>query len=61
MNKDQIQGRAEQAKGVVKEVTGKVIGNKELEIEGKIEKTTGKVQSSLGDAKEKLKDAIDKA
>ena len=41
MNKDQIQGRAEQAKGVVKEVTGKVIGNKELEIEGKIDEVLG--------------------
>lgn len=60
MNKDQIQGRVEQAKGAVKEVTGKVIGNKKLETEGKIDKTSGKVQSGFGDAKEKLKDTIDK-
>jgi uncharacterized protein YjbJ (UPF0337 family) len=60
MNKDQIQGRVEQVKGAVKEATGKVIGNKELEVEGRIDKTTGKVQSGFGDVKEKLKDTIDK-
>ena len=37
-----------------------VTGNKELEIEGRIDKTAGKVQSGFGDAKEKLKDRIDK-
>ncbi|MBP6225956.1 MAG: CsbD family protein [Rhizobacter sp.] len=60
MNKDQVKGRVEQAKGAAKEIAGKVTGNKELEIEGRIDKTAGKVQSGFGDAKEKLKDRIDK-
>jgi len=37
MNKDQVKGRIEEAKGKVKEVAGKVVGNKDLEQEGKIQ------------------------
>jgi uncharacterized protein YjbJ (UPF0337 family) len=60
MNKDQVKGRAEEAKGAVKESTGKVIGNRDLEAEGAADKAAGKVQKNYGDAKEKVKDAIDK-
>jgi uncharacterized protein YjbJ (UPF0337 family) len=35
MDKDRIQGSAEQAKGKVKEVAGKVFGDTKLESEGK--------------------------
>ena len=35
MNKDRIEGSAEQAKGKVKEVAGKVTGDAKLETEGK--------------------------
>lgn len=55
MNKDQVKGRINEAKGIVKEVTGKVMGNKELEIEGKIQKTSGKGQVGFGDLKENIK------
>jgi uncharacterized protein YjbJ (UPF0337 family) len=51
MNKDQIRGRTEQAKGKIKEVVGKAIGNKDLERKGKIENTKGKVQAEYGDVK----------
>jgi uncharacterized protein YjbJ (UPF0337 family) len=61
MNKDQVKGRVEQAKGNVKETTGKVIGNKDLEAEGTVDKAVGKAQATYGDAKEKIKKAIDKA
>jgi len=61
MNKDQVKGRAEQASGSVKEAAGKLVGNKKLEGEGKVDKAAGKVQAGYGDAKEKVKDAIDKA
>lgn len=60
MNKDQVQGRVEQAKGAVKETTGKVVGNDRLRAEGKLDKTGGKIQSGVGDVKEKVKDAVDK-
>lgn len=60
MNKDQVKGRAEQAKGAVKETTGKVVGNKDLQAEGTVDKAAGKAQATYGDTKEKVKSAIDK-
>lgn len=60
MNKDQVSGRVEQAKGAVKETTGKAVGNKDLEAEGSVDKAAGKTQATFGDAKEKVKSAIDK-
>ncbi|MDQ2927514.1 MAG: CsbD family protein [Caldimonas sp.] len=61
MNKDQVKGRVEEAKGSVKETTGKVVGNDNLRDKGIVDKAAGKVQAGYGDAKEKLKSAIDKA
>ncbi|MGJ7489270.1 CsbD family protein [Variovorax sp. ZT4R33] len=58
MNKDQVEGRIDQAKGKVKEVAGRATGNESLEAKGMAEKTGGKVQSTYGDTKEKAKDAI---
>ena len=49
MDKDWINGSAEQAKGAVKETAGKVFGDKKLETEGKTEKAAGKVQNAVGD------------
>ena len=60
MNKDQVEGRVEQAKGSVKEAVGKAVGNKEAEAQGTVDKTAGKVQSGYGDAKEKVKDTLKK-
>ena len=60
MNKDQVKGRVEQAKGKVKEVTGNIIGNKKLETEGAVEKNLGKGQAGYGDAKEDVKDSFKK-
>jgi uncharacterized protein YjbJ (UPF0337 family) len=58
MNKDQVEGRFEEAKGKVKEIAGKIVGNKDLEQEGKIQNTEGKVQAGYGDLKEDIKDAL---
>lgn len=60
MNKDQVKGRVQQAKGSVKEATGKVVGNRSLEAEGKVDKTAGKGQAAYGDVKEKVRDAAKK-
>jgi uncharacterized protein YjbJ (UPF0337 family) len=61
MNKDQVKGRVEQAKGSVKETTGKAVGNPNLQSEGTVDKAAGKVQATYGDAKEKVKSAVNKA
>jgi uncharacterized protein YjbJ (UPF0337 family) len=60
MNKDQVKGRMEQAKGSVKEATGKVVGNDNLQAEGQIDKAAGKAQATYGDVKENVKDAVKK-
>lgn len=58
MNKEQTRGRIDQATGSIKEATGKLVGNKELEQKGKQEKVEGKVQAAYGDLKSDLKKAI---
>jgi uncharacterized protein YjbJ (UPF0337 family) len=57
MNKDQIQGRVEEAKGAIKQTTGHVTGKPDLEDRGTLEKVAGKVQKTYGDVKEQVKDA----
>ena len=54
MNKDQIKGRVEEAKGKVKVVVGKAVGNKRVEAEGDVEQVAGKVQKTYGDAKNEV-------
>ena len=59
INKDQVEGRVEEAKGTVKEVTGKILDDKGMEIEGNIQKNVGKVQSGYGDLKKDIKDTTE--
>ena len=61
MNKDQVQGRATEAKGDIKEAAGKLVGNQKLQGEGLVDQAKGKAQAGLGDAKEKVKNAIDRS
>ena len=55
MDKDRIQGSAEQAKGKVKEVAGKLTGDAKLENEGKADKAAGKLQNAVGGIKDALR------
>jgi uncharacterized protein YjbJ (UPF0337 family) len=55
MDKDRIAGSAKVIKGATKEAVGKVIGDRNLEADGKVEKTAGKVQNALGGLKDALK------
>jgi uncharacterized protein YjbJ (UPF0337 family) len=55
MDKDRIKGSAEQAKGKVKEVAGKVFGDSKLESEGKGDQIKGKVQNAIGGIKDTLR------
>jgi uncharacterized protein YjbJ (UPF0337 family) len=57
INKDQVEGRADEAKGKIKEVVGRVVGNKNLQARGKFQKNLGAVQASVGDVKEDIKKA----
>jgi uncharacterized protein YjbJ (UPF0337 family) len=55
MDKDRIDGSAQQAKGTVKEIAGKVTGDAKLESEGKADKVAGKVQNAIGGLKDALR------
>jgi uncharacterized protein YjbJ (UPF0337 family) len=57
MDKDRIEGSANQAKGAVKEAAGKVTGDAKLQAEGAADKVKGKVQNAVGGAKDALRDA----
>jgi uncharacterized protein YjbJ (UPF0337 family) len=57
VNKDQIKGRVEEAKGAVKEATGKLVGDETLEAKGNIQKNLGKVEAKFGDVKQDVKDS----
>jgi uncharacterized protein YjbJ (UPF0337 family) len=59
MNKDRIEGAAEQAKGKVKEVAGKVTGDSKLETEGKADQVAGKIKNTVGGLKDAVKEAVD--
>jgi uncharacterized protein YjbJ (UPF0337 family) len=52
MDKDRVEGMGHQAKGTVKEVAGKVTGDKKTEAEGKAERAAGKAQNAVGGVKD---------
>ncbi len=58
MDKDRIEGVAQQVKGSIKEAIGKVTGDTQTEAEGKAEKAAGKVQNTVGGAKDTVRDAL---
>ncbi len=60
MDQDRIDGAAKQAKGAVKEVVGKALGDAKLQAEGGAEKTEGKIQNAIGGVKDVVRDALDK-
>jgi len=49
--KDKIKGGINEAKGKVKEETGRATGNPDLRDRGTAEKISGKVQRKVGDVK----------
>lgn len=57
MDKDRIEGSANQAKGAVKLAAGKMTGDAKLQAEGTAEKAKGKLQNAVGGAKDALRDA----
>jgi uncharacterized protein YjbJ (UPF0337 family) len=56
MNKDEIKGQANEVDGKIKEVTGKVVGDKKLEVKGSVQGSVGQAQKKLGDVKQDAKD-----
>jgi uncharacterized protein YjbJ (UPF0337 family) len=55
---DRVKGSAQQAKGAVKEVVGKVTGDAKLESEGKGDKVAGKIQNAVGGLKDSSRQIV---
>jgi uncharacterized protein YjbJ (UPF0337 family) len=59
MDKEHVKGAADTVKGKVKEVAGRVSGDKKLEHEGTADQVKGSLRHAAGDAKDAGKEAID--
>ena len=57
MDKDRIEGAGHEAKGKIKEVAGKLTGDKKTEAEGTAEKVGGKVQNAVGGIRDKIEES----
>lgn len=60
MDKERIKGIGDQAKGSVKDATGKVLRDSKLQAEGKADKAKGKIENAVGGAKDAVRDVINK-
>jgi uncharacterized protein YjbJ (UPF0337 family) len=58
-NRDEVEGKLDQAKGSVKETFGRATNDRDLEAEGSADRTGGKVQEGFGTAKRKVGEAIE--
>ncbi|MCA1635744.1 MAG: CsbD family protein [Acidobacteria bacterium] len=57
-NKDEVEGKFDQAKGAVKENVGDAIGDRDMEAEGAADRAKGNLQEGYGEVKHKVGDAI---
>ncbi len=57
MDKEHVKGAADKAKGAIKDAAGKVMGDKELQAEGKMDKAKGDAHKALGDVKDAARKA----
>jgi uncharacterized protein YjbJ (UPF0337 family) len=58
MNKKEIKGKVERAKGAVKEKAGRIAKNPDLEAEGAAEHDVGAVRETAGKAQRKVGKAV---
>jgi uncharacterized protein YjbJ (UPF0337 family) len=59
MDRDEIKGKVEKAKGYVKDKAGEIINDPELEAKGEAERTAGTVREGYGKAKRKVEEGIE--
>ena len=61
LNKDERDGKLEQAKGRVKQAVGDLTGDTHLRNEGKADEAKGKVREAVGHARHAIGDAVKNA
>ena len=59
MNRDELDGKAEQIKGKIKKATADLTEDERLHDEGEVDETAGKVQEGFGRGRRKLGEAIE--
>jgi uncharacterized protein YjbJ (UPF0337 family) len=59
INKDEVKGKYEQAKGTVKDKAGELTGNERLEAEGEAEHAGGEVREGWGKVKRNVSNAVE--
>ncbi len=59
MNREEIKGKAQKAKGYVKDKTGEIFDDPQLEAEGEIERAAGTVPEGFGRAKRQVQEGIE--
>lgn len=57
LNKNEIKGTVDQAKGKVKQAVGTLTGNDRLKADGQVDEAVGKVESVVGQTVRKVDDA----
>ena len=57
MDREHIKGAAEKTKGAIKDIGGKLMGDKELQAEGKMDKAKGDLHNVAGDVKDAVRHA----
>ena len=58
-NRDEVEGKWDQAKGKTKEAVGRAIDDEELEAEGGVDRVKGNVKEGLGTARREAGEAIE--
>lgn len=58
MNRDELEGKAEAAKGKIKQATGDLIDDDRLRSEGEADEAAGDTQSMIGKGRRKIGEAI---
>lgn len=58
-NRDELEGKFDQAKGTAKETVGRALNDRDLEAEGDTDRAGGKVQEGFGKARRKVGEAIE--
>lgn len=59
MDREEIKGKAEKAKGYVKDKAGELINDPDLEAQGEAEQAGGELREGFGKARRKVKEGID--
>ncbi len=59
MNNQRIEGGLKQTTGKIKEKAGELMGNRDLETEGKIEKTEGRIRTGAGKIMDAVRDVVE--